>query len=91
MVDDSYALSSSYRYLVAQKIPTVTGGYDGPEYADPGNEYLLPMLIGNIGKNYPPINTIVPHVHEAAGRHERRRARVLPFSPSSSAAAAADR
>src|SRR4029077_6151282 len=31
MVDDSFALSSAYRYLVAQKIPTVTGGYDGGE------------------------------------------------------------
>jgi len=86
MVDDSYALSSSYRYLVAQKIPTVTGGYDGPEYADPGNEYLLPMLIGNIGKNYPPINTIVPNFMKQQGV-TKGAGLGYSISPSSSAAA----
>jgi branched-chain amino acid transport system substrate-binding protein len=87
MVDDSYALSSSYRYLVAQNIPTVTGGYDGPEYADPGNEYLLPMLIGNIGKDYPPINTIVPNFMKAQGV-TKGAGLGYSVSPSSSAAAA---
>jgi len=67
MVDDSYALSSSYRYLVQQKIPTVTGGYDGPEYADAGNEYLIPMLVGNIGTPYPPVNTIVANFMKQQG------------------------
>jgi branched-chain amino acid transport system substrate-binding protein len=86
MVDDSYALSSSYRYLVQQKIPTVTGGYDGPEYADPGNEYLLPMLIGNIGKNYPPINTIVPNFMKQQGV-TKGAGLGYSISPSSSAAA----
>ncbi len=86
MVDDSYALSSSYRYLVAQKIPTVTGGYDGPEYADPGNEYLIPMLIGNIGKPYPPINTIIPTFMKEQGV-TKGAGLGYSISPSSSAAA----
>ncbi len=86
MVDDSYALSSSYRYLVAQKIPTVTGGYDGPEYADAGNEYLLPMLIGNIGKPYPPINTIIPTFMKQQGV-TKGAGLGYSISPSSSAAA----
>ncbi len=86
MVDDSFALSSSYRYLVAQKIPTVTGGYDGPEYADAGNEYLLPMLIGNIGKNYPPVNTIVPNFMKQQGV-TKGAGLGYSISPSSSAAA----
>jgi branched-chain amino acid transport system substrate-binding protein len=86
MVDDSYALSSSYRYLVAQKIPTVTGGYDGPEYADAGNEYLLPMLVGNIGKPYPPINTIIPTFMKQQGV-TKGAGLGYSVSPSSSAAA----
>jgi branched-chain amino acid transport system substrate-binding protein len=86
MVDDSYALSSSYRYLVAQKIPTVTGGYDGPEYADAGNEYLLPMLIGNIGTPYPPINTIIPNFMKQQGV-TKGAGLGYSISPSSSAAA----
>jgi len=52
MVDNSAFTFGSYRYLVDQKIPSITGGYDGPEYADPGNEYLLP-LSGNTGKGFP--------------------------------------
>src|SRR5579864_1693639 len=86
MVDDSYALSSSYRYLVAQKIPTVTGGYDGPEYADAGNEYLLPMLVGNIGNPYPPINTIIPNFMKQQGV-TKGAGLGYSISPSSSAAA----
>jgi branched-chain amino acid transport system substrate-binding protein len=86
MVDDSYALSQSYRYLVAQKIPTVTGGYDGPEYADAGNEYLLPMLVGNIGKNFPAVNTIVPTFMKAQGV-TKGAGLGYSVSPSSSAAA----
>jgi branched-chain amino acid transport system substrate-binding protein len=86
MVDDSYALSSSYRYLVTQKIPTVTGGYDGPEYADAGNEYLLPMLVGNIGKPYPAINTIIPTFMKQQGV---TKGAGLGYSVSPSSAAAA--
>jgi branched-chain amino acid transport system substrate-binding protein len=86
MVDDSYALSTSYRYLVAQKIPTVTGGYDGPEYADAGNEYLLPMLVGNIGKSFPPVNTIIPTFMKDQGV-TKGAGLGYSVSPSSSAAA----
>jgi branched-chain amino acid transport system substrate-binding protein len=86
MVDDSYALSSAYRYLVAQKIPTVTGGYDGPEYADPGNEYLMGLIIGNIGKNFPPINTIIPNFMKSLGV-TKGAGLGYSISPSSSAAA----
>jgi branched-chain amino acid transport system substrate-binding protein len=85
MVDESYALAQSYRYLVAQKIPTVTGGYDGSEYADAGNEYLLP-LIGNIGKNFPPVNTIVPTFMKDQGV-TKGAGLGYSVSPSSSAAA----
>jgi branched-chain amino acid transport system substrate-binding protein len=87
MVDNSAFLSSAYRYLVTQKIPTVTGGFDGPEYADAGNEYLLPMLVGNIGKPYPPINTIVPSFFKEQGV-TKGAGLGYSISPSSSAAAA---
>jgi ABC-type branched-subunit amino acid transport system substrate-binding protein len=86
MVDESFALSSAYRYLVAQKIPTVTGGYDGPEYADLGNEYLLPLVIGNIGKDFPPINTIIPNFMKQQGV-TKGAGLGYAISPSSSAAA----
>ena len=86
MVDDSYALSSSYRYLVQQKIPTVTGGYDGPEYADAGNEYLIPMLVGNLGKPWPANNTIVPTFMKQQGV---TKGAGLGYSISPSSAAAA--
>jgi len=86
MVDDSYALAQSYRYLVQQKMPTVTGGYDGPEYADTGNEYLLPMLVGNIGKPYPPVNTILPTFMKQQGV-TKGAGLGYSISPSSSAAA----
>jgi branched-chain amino acid transport system substrate-binding protein len=52
MVNQSAFAFASYRYSVEQKVPTVTGGYDGPQYADEGNEYLLP-LSGNLGKGFP--------------------------------------
>jgi ABC-type branched-subunit amino acid transport system substrate-binding protein len=86
MVDNSAFLSSAYRYLVAQKIPTVTGGFDGPEYADAGNEYLLPMLVGNIGKPYPPVNTILPTFFKQQGV-TKPAGLGYAISPSSSAAA----
>ncbi len=38
--------------LVDQKDRNVTGGFDGPEYCQPGNEYLLP-LPGNTARNMP--------------------------------------
>jgi branched-chain amino acid transport system substrate-binding protein len=85
MVDESFALSSAYRYLVAHNIPTITGGYDGAEYADPGNEYLLP-LTGNIGKNFPPINTIIPTFMKQQGV-TKGAGLGYSISPSSSAAA----
>src|SRR5437588_730501 len=43
LIDESAFTFASYRQVVDQKIPTITGGYDGPEYADAGNEYLLPL------------------------------------------------
>lgn len=43
---------ASYRYLLQQKIPMVSGGFDGPQYSEPGAEWLLP-LSGNVGPNYP--------------------------------------
>jgi branched-chain amino acid transport system substrate-binding protein len=43
---------ASYRYLLQQKVPMVSGGFDGPQYSEPGAEWLLP-LSGNIGPNYP--------------------------------------
>src|SRR5207248_7588898 len=58
IVDESAFTFASYRYLVDQKIPSITGGYDGPQYADAGNENLLP-LSGNIGKGFPP-STVTP-------------------------------
>jgi ABC-type branched-subunit amino acid transport system substrate-binding protein len=67
-------------------MPTVTGGYDGPEYADAGNEYLIPMLVGNIGKPFPAINTIVPTFMKQQGV-TKGAGLGYSISPSSSAAA----
>lgn len=58
VVNDSAFTFAAYRYLVQQKIPMISGGFDGPEYADPGNEWLLP-LSGNAAPNYP-ASTIIP-------------------------------
>jgi ABC-type branched-subunit amino acid transport system substrate-binding protein len=65
MVDESAFTFAGYRYLVEQKIPSITGGYDGPQYADAGNEYLLP-LSGNVGKGFP-TSTITPQLMKDQG------------------------
>jgi ABC-type branched-subunit amino acid transport system substrate-binding protein len=88
MADASPFLTTAYRYLVAQKIPAVTGGYDGGEYADVGNEYLLPMLVGNMGQNFPAVNTILPNFLKAQGV---TKAVGLGYSISASSTAAAQR
>jgi ABC-type branched-subunit amino acid transport system substrate-binding protein len=67
MVDASAFLGLAARYLVAQKIPAVTGGYDGPQYANAGNEDLIPFLVGNIGKDFPAANTGIPQFMKDQG------------------------
>lgn len=52
VVNNSAFTFGGYRYLLEQKVPMISGGYDGPQYADPGNEWLLP-LSGNTGPNFP--------------------------------------
>jgi ABC-type branched-subunit amino acid transport system substrate-binding protein len=34
---------AAYRYLVAQNVPVVAPGFDGPEYGDPANKNLFPV------------------------------------------------
>src|SRR5207248_2934550 len=65
IIDESAFTFASYRFLVDQKIPSITGGYDGPEYADAGNEYMIPLL-GNIGKGFP-TSTIGPQFMKDKG------------------------
>src|SRR5437588_6789864 len=65
VADDSAFTFAAYRYLVQSKIPMISPGVDGPEYADPGNEYLLPMS-GNIAPGFP-TSTIVPQFMKDQG------------------------
>jgi branched-chain amino acid transport system substrate-binding protein len=44
VVDDSAFAFLSYRYLLAQGVPMVGGGYDGDYYGKPGNESLFSAL-----------------------------------------------
>jgi branched-chain amino acid transport system substrate-binding protein len=52
VVNVSAFTTGGYRYILDQKIPIIGGGFDGPEWAQTGNESMI-SIGGNVGPGNP--------------------------------------
>jgi branched-chain amino acid transport system substrate-binding protein len=85
VVNESPFAFGGYRYFVDNNIPMIGGGFDGPEYSQPGNEDIV-SVTGNQGPVFGAVYTSTAEPYKKLGA-TKLGALGYGVSPSSSAAA----